>query len=145
MHIFQNLKTYGKPTNKDRLNEEPKKEAESWFDAFKGCLFAVVLFVGSIALLYGIGSAINSSEIGKDVLLIVGGVFVLGLVFYLSTPIFLIVWAFLSEGRVNRYLKVIITLILTIIIVGFVLYTCGSIGGGDTDIYEPGKLRPDRF
>ncbi len=75
MHIFQNIKTYDKPRNKDRLNEqkEPKKEPDSWFDAFKGCLFAIFLFVGSIALLYGIGSAVDSSEFGKDVLLIVGG------------------------------------------------------------------------
>ena len=148
MHIFQNIKTYDKPRNKDRLNEqkEPKKEPDSWFDAFKGCLFAIFLFVGSIALLYGIGSAVDSSEFGKDVLLIVGGIFVVGLVaFYLGTPTFLIVWAFLSEGKMNRYLKAIITLILTIIIVGFVLYTCGSIGGGDTNIYEPSKLRPERF
>jgi hypothetical protein len=89
MHIFQNIKTYDKPRNKDRLNEqkEPKKEPDSWFDAFKGCLFAIFLFVGSIALLYGIGSAVDSSEFGKDVLLIVGGIFVVGLVaFYLGTP-----------------------------------------------------------
>lgn len=46
MHIFQNIKTYDKPRNKDRLNEqkEPKKEPDSWFDAFKGCLFAIFLF-----------------------------------------------------------------------------------------------------
>ena len=70
MHIFQHLKTYDKPANKDRQNEqnEPKKETDSWFGAFKGCLFAIILFIGSIVLLYGICDAINSSEFGMNIL-----------------------------------------------------------------------------
>lgn len=145
MHIFQNLKTYDRPSHQGGL-KEPIKEPDSWFDAFKGCLFATALLVGSVALLYSIGSAINSSEIGKDVILIVGVIFVVGLVaFYLGTPVFLTFWAFLGRGKGNHYLKAIVVLILTLLVVGLVLYTCGTMGNSGTDIYEPGKLRPDKF
>lgn len=143
MHIFQNLKTYDRPSRQGG-RKEPIKEPDSWFDAFKGCLFAIVLLVGSVALLYGIGSAINSSEIGKDVILIIAIIFVVALVaFYLCTPVFLTFWAFLGKG--NHYLKSIVVLILTLLVVGLVLYTCGSMGNGGTEIYEPGKLRPDKI
>ena len=105
MHIFQNIKTYDRPSHQGR-QKKLLKEPDSWFDVFKGCLFAVVLLVGSVALFYGIGSTINSSEIGKDVILIVGTIFVVSLVaFYLCTPVFLIFWAFLGRGKGNRYLK----------------------------------------
>lgn len=145
MHIFQNLKTYDRPSHQGG-RKEPVKEQDSWFDAFKGCLFAIALLVGSVALIYGIGSAINSSEIGKDVILIVGIIFVVALVtFYLCTPVFLTIWAFLGRGKGNRYLKAIVVLILTLLVVGLVLYTCGSMGNSGTDIYEPGKLRPDKL
>lgn len=148
MHIFQHLKTYDKPANKDRQDEqnEPKKETDSWFDSFKGCLYAIILFIGSIVLLYGICDAINSSEFGMNILLIVGGLFVIGLVaFYLGTPVFLIIWEFLGKIVGNRYLKLILGIMITILIVGFLLYTCGAAGDGGTGIYEPGKLRPDKF
>lgn len=144
MHIFQNLKTYDRPSFKGR-GKEPEKEHDNWFGAFKGCLFAIVLFVGAIALLYGIGDIINSSEIGRDIILIVGIIFVVGLIFfYLGTPVFMTLWAFLC-GSKNRYLKIVLVLILTLLIVGLLLYTCGSIDDGGTNIYESGKLRPDRF
>lgn len=143
MHIFQNLKTYDRPSRQGG-RKEPIKEPDSWFDAFKGCLFAIALLFGSVALLYGIGSAINSSEVGKDFILIVGIIFVAGLVaFYLGTPVFLTFWAFIGKG--NRYLKAIVVLILTLIVVGLVLYTCGAMGSGGTELYEPGKLRPDKI
>ncbi len=145
MHIFQNLKTYDRPSRQGG-RKEPVKEPDNWFDAIKGCLFAIVLFVGSIAILYGVGSAIEYSEIGRYILIIVGILFVVGLVaFYLCTPVFLTFWAFLDKGRDNRYLKAIVVLFLTILVVGLVLYTCGSMGSGGTDLYEPGKLRPDKF
>ena len=145
MHIFQNLKTYDRPSRQGG-RKEPIKEPDSWFDAIKGCLFAIVLLVGSLALLYGICDAINSSELGKDVILIVGVIFVVGLVaFYLGTPVFLTFWAFLGEGKGNHYLKSIVVLILTLLVVGLVLYTCGSMGEGCVDIYEPAKLRPDKI
>lgn len=148
MHIFQNLKTYDKPTNKDRLNEqnEPKKEADSWFDAFKGCLYAIFLFIGSIVLLYGICSAINLSEFGKDIILLVGAIFVIGLVaYYLGIPVFLIIWEFLGKVVRYRYIKLMLVVMITILIVGFLLYTCVAIGDGGAGTYEPGKLRPDKF
>lgn len=144
MNIFQNLKTYDRPSHQSR-RKEPAKEPDSWFDAFKGCLFAIALLVGSVALLYGICSTINSSEIGKDIILIIGVIFVVGIVaFYLCTPVFLMLWAFLGRGKGNRYLKALVVLILTILVVGLVLYTYGSMGSG-SDMYEPGKLRPDKF
>jgi hypothetical protein len=40
MHIFQNLKTYDRPSRQGG-RKEPIKEPDSWFDAFKGCLFAI--------------------------------------------------------------------------------------------------------
>ena len=145
MHIFQNLKTYDRPSHQGG-RKEPAKEPGSWFDVFKGCLFAVVLLVGTVALFYGIGSTINSSEIGKDVILIVGIIFVVSLVvFYLCTPVFLTIWAFLGRGKGNRYLKRGVVLVLTLLVVGLLLYTCGSLGSDGTDIYEPGKVRPDKF
>ena len=145
MHIFQNIKTYDRPSHQGE-HKDPVKESDSWFDAFKGCLFAIALLFGSVALLYGIGSAINSSEVGKDFILIVGIIFVAGLVaFNLGTPVFLTFWAFLAKGKGNRYLKAIVVLILTLIVVGLVLYTCGAMGSGGTELYEPGKLRPDKI
>lgn len=145
MHIFQNLKKYDQPTYQGGC-KEPVKEPDSWYDAFKGCLLAIVLFFGSIALFYSIGSAIDSSETGKSVLFVVGILFVIGLVaFYLCTPVFLTFWAFLGKGRGNRYLKAFVVLILTLLVVGLFLYTWGSLGSDGADIYEPGKMRPDKF
>ena len=109
-------------------------------------MFAIILLVASIALLFGIGSAIDSSETGKNILFVVGILFVIGLVaFYLCTPVFLTAWEFFGGTKGNRYLRTIVVLILTLLVVGVFLYTCGSLGSGGTDIYEPGKLRPDKF
>ena len=145
MHIFQNTKTYDRPSPQGG-RKEPEKEPNSWVGAFKGCLFAIILLVASIALLFGIGSAIDSSETGKNILFVVGILFVIGLVaFYLCTPVFLTAWEFFGGTKGNRYLRTIVVLILTLLVVGVFLYTCGSLGSGGTDIYEPGKLRPDKF
>lgn len=144
MHIFQNIKTYDRPSPQGE-RKEPEKYPNSWLGAFKGCLFAIILLAGSIALLCGIGSAIDSSETGKSILFVVGILFILGLVaFYLGTPAFLMFWAFLDKGKGNKYVKLIIGLIITILVVGLILYISGSIGVG-TEYIEPGKMRPDRF
>lgn len=145
MHIFQNIKTYDRPSPQGG-RKEPEKEPNRWFDAFKGCLFAIVLFVGSIVLLYGIGSVINSSEIGKDFILVVGVIFILGIVvFYLCTPVFLTIWASIGGRKGNRYLKGVVALLLTLIVVGLILYIFGFMGNGGSELCEPGKLRPDKF
>lgn len=141
---LEELKRLGLTEEEYQERENKRIKKEKIHKHIKDVILAISVPLVLFLLYYGIPAFLSSSEIGKDVLLIVGGIFVVGLVaFYLGTPIFLTVWAFFSEGRGNRYLKVVITLILTIIIFGFILYTCGSIGGGDTDIYEPGKLRPD--
>ena len=145
MHIFQNLKTYDRPSPQGG-RKKTEKEPKSWFDAFKGCLFAIVLFVSSTVLLYGIGSVINSSEIGKNFILIVGVIFILGIMaFYFCTPIFLTIWASIGSRKSNRYLKAFVALLLTLIVVGLILYLFGFMGDGGSKLCEPEKLRPDKF
>ena len=145
MHIFQNLKTYDRPSPQGG-RKKTEKEPKSWFDAFKGCLFAIVLFVSSTVLLYGIGSVINSSEIGKNFILIVGVIFILGIVaFYFCTPIFLTIWASIGSRKSNRYLKAFVVLLFTLMVVGLILYIFGSMSNGGSELHEPGKLRPYKF
>lgn len=106
------------------------------------------IFMASVLFLiyYGIPAFLSSSEIGKGILIVVGIIFVVGLIaFYLCTPVFLTIWAFLNRGKGNRYLKALVAILLMLFVVGLVLYTCGSWDNGSTEIYEPGKLRPDKF
>ena len=124
--------------------EKKRKQKEKYLGYVKDVLMAICVPLILFLLYYGIPEFLSSLETGKDFILIVSIIFVVGLVaFYLGTPVFLTFWAFLGKG--NHYLKSIVVLILTLLVVGLVLYTCGSMGNGGTEIYEPGKLRPDKF
>jgi len=125
--------------------EKKRKQKEKILRYIKEVAFAISALLVLFLFYYGIPAFLSSSEIGKDIILIIGVIFVVGIVaFYLCTPVSLTLWAFLGKGKGNWYLKALVVLILTILVVGLVLYTCGSMGGG-SDMYEPGKLRPDKF
>lgn len=143
---MEELKRLGLSEDEFQKEEKQRLRKEKILMCIKGILMAICVPLVMFLLYYGIPSFLSSSEIGKDVLLIIGIVFVVGLVvFYLGTPIFLTLWAFLSEDKGNRYLKASIALILTLLVVGLVLYTCRPLSGEDTDIYDTEKLRPDKF
>ena len=143
---MEELKRLGITEEEYQKREKKKIQKENILRRVKDILFALSVPLILFLLYYGIPAFLSSSEIGKDFILIVGIIFVVGLVaFYLCTPVFLTLWAFFGRGKGNRYLKAIVVLILTLLVVGLVLYTCGSMGNGGTEIHELGKLRPDKF
>lgn len=143
---MEELKRLGLTEAEFKNREKKRQQKEKYLGYVKGALIAIFAPLVLFLLYYGIPAFLTSSEIGKDVFLIVGIIFVVALVaFYLCTPVFLTIWAFLGRGKGNRYLKAIVVLILTLLVVGLVLYTCGSMGNDGTEMYEPGKLRPDKF
>lgn len=142
---LEELKRLGLTEEEFQNREKKRKHKDKYLGYVKGVLMAICVPLILFLLYYGIPEFLSSLETGKDFILIVGIIFVVGLVaFYLGTPVFLTFWAFLGKGKGNRYLKAIVVLILTLLVVGLVLYTCGSMGSG-SDMYEPGKLRPDKF
>ena len=143
---MEELKRLGLTESEFKNREKKRLQREKYLGYVKGALIAIFAPLVLFLLYYGIPAFLSSSEIGKDFILVVGIIFVVCLVaFYLCTPVFLTFWAFLGKGKGNHYLKAIVVLILTLLVVGLVLYTCGSMGNGGTEIYEPGKLRPDKF
>lgn len=142
----EELKRLGLSEDEYQKKEKQRLQKEKIHKYVKGALMAICIPLVLFLLYYGIPYYLSSTEIGKDVLLIVGITFVIGLVmFYLGTPVFLIIWEFLGKVVGNRYLKLILGIMITILIVGFLLYTCGVMGDGGAGTYEPGKLRPDKF
>lgn len=142
---MEELKRLGITEEEYQERERKRIRKDKIIRNVKGIIVAICMLIVLFLMYYGIPAFLLSSEIGKDIFLIVGIIIVVGLVaFCLGTPVFLSVWAFKDRGKGNRYLTAIVVLILTLLVVGLVLYTCGSMGGG-ADIYEPGKLRPDKF
>jgi len=143
---MEELKRLGLTEAEFKNREKKRLQKEKYLGYVKGALIAILAPLVLFLLYYGIPAFLSSSEIGKDFILIVGVIFVVGIVaFYLCTPVFLTFWAFLGKGRGKRYQKAFVILILTLLVVGLVLYTCGSMGSGGAELYEPGKLRPDKF
>lgn len=143
---LEELKRLGLSEKEYQKKEKQRSQKEKILRHIKGALMAISVPLILFLMYYGIPSYLSTTEIGKDVMLIVGIIFVIGLVaFYLGTPVFLLIWKFLGRVVGNRYLKLILGIMITILIVGFLLYTCGAVGDGGTGIYEPGKLRPDKF
>lgn len=143
---LEELKRLGLSEKEYQKKEKQRSQKEKILRHIKGALIAISVSLVLFLMYYGIPSCLSTTEIGKDVMLIVGIIFVIGLVaFYLGTPVFLIIWEFLGKIVGNRYLKLILGIMITILIVGFLLYTCGSVGDGTVGTYEPGKLRPDKF
>jgi cation transport ATPase len=127
---------------KDRNRIRKRKYIDYAWGLFSIICVPMVLFL----LYYGMPEFLKSSGIGKEVLLIVGVIFVVVIVvFYLCAPVFMAFWSFLGGGKGNRLLKVVIALIITLLVVGLILSAFGYIGNGEVDIYEPGKLRPNKF
>lgn len=143
---LEELKRLGLSEKEYQKKEKQRLQKEKILRYVKGTLMAICVPLVLFLMSYGIPSYLSSTEIGKDVLLIVGILFVIGLVaLYLCAPVFLIIWEFLGKVVRNRYLKLVMGIMITILIVGFLLYTCGAIGDGGAGTYEPGKLRPDKF
>lgn len=121
---------------------ERKRKIKESLDSFG----AIVLLLGGIAVfIIGIVSE-DFREALKPIILAAGGIWLLFIFVMICTPVYLIINSFIQQSKWNKYLKVIISLLITlfvIAIIGVLLHTCYS--GGSSDYYEPGKLRPDKF
>lgn len=143
---MEELKRLGLTEEEYQKRESKRIRKEKFNKYAKNVLIAISVPLVLFLMYYGIPEYLSSSEVGKDVLLVIGIILVLGLIgFYLGVPVFHIIWNFISRGEGNRLLKIVVSLIIALLIVGLLLYTCGSLGNGGSEIYEPGKLRPDKF
>jgi cation transport ATPase len=103
------------------------------------------LLCGMALFVFGIVSQ-DFREAVKPVILSAGGIWLLFILVMICTPVYLIVNNFIQQTKWNKYLKVTVSLILTLIVLamfGLLFHTCNS--GGGSDYYEPGKMRPDKF
>ena len=131
--------------------QKKKRRKEKWenssWPAVLGCLMAIIGIVGGFGLLYGLGSLVEDSDFLKTGLLVAAGIWVFGLfVIYICSPVFFIIRGILEKNKFNSFIKTLIALIITSLIIIGCIYTCGKINKTSDDIYEPNvKMRPDRF
>ena len=105
----------------------------------------VVLLCGLALFITGIVSE-DFREAVKPIILTAGSIWLLFIFIMICIPVYLIINSFVQKSQWNKYVKVIVSLILSLLVVaiiGVLLHTCYS--GGSSDYYEPGKLRPERF
>ncbi|MCR5362705.1 MAG: coiled-coil domain-containing protein [Bacteroidales bacterium] len=106
----------------------------------------IVAFLGGIALfVFGIVSE-DFRKAVSPIILAAGGIWLLFIFIMVCTPIYLFINSFVSQTKCSKFVKVIVSLILTLLIlmiIGTLLHACCS--GCASDYYEPGKLRPDKF
>ena len=123
-------------------NAEKKREIKKTLDKYG----TILVLLGGIALfIIGIVSE-DFREAVKPIILTAGGTWLLFIFVMICIPVSFIINSFIQQSKWNKYLKVIISLLITLLviaIVGVLLHTCYS--GGSSDYYEPGKLRPERF
>ena len=131
--------------------QKKKCRKEKWenspWPAVLGCLLAIIGIVGGFGLLYGLGSLLEDSDFLKTGLLVVAGIMIFGLfVIYICSPVFLIIRGMLEKMQSKNFIKTLIALIITSLLIMGCIYTCGTINKTSDDIYEPNvKMRPDRF
>lgn len=134
MNIFRNL-TVESPSDRHRKylkergiteeefqkREERKRKWEALqekYGAPLGCICAIILICGGFTLMYYLGNLINSSEILKTIILVAGGIWILGLfLFYVVSPTFLVIIAFIEKLKWNKFTKIVVSIILTLFVV----------------------------
>lgn len=121
---------------------ERKRSRKEYFEKY-GTI--ALLLCGIAFFIWGVVSK-DFREVVKSIILTAGGIWLLFIFVMICTPVYLIVNNFVKQSKWNKYLKMIVSLMLTLIVLvllGVLLHTCYS--GGGSEYYEPGKLRPDRF
>ena len=105
----------------------------------------VALLGGIILFIFGIVSE-DFRETIKPIIHTIGGIWLIFIFIIICTPVYLIVYSLVKQSKWNKFVKVLVTLILTLIvltIIGVLLHTCCF--GDGSDYYEHGKLRPEKF
>ena len=105
-----------------------------------------VLLLGGIALFVGGVFSKDIRNVLKPIVLTAGGIWLAFIIIMLCAPVYLIIYSLIERSKWNKFIKVIVSVILTllvVVIIGLLLHTCFS--GGGSDYYEPGKLRPNKF
>lgn len=99
-----------------------------------GCLIVLSLFVGLPILAF--------SDVGKPILIILGIIWGLYLFGSILVPIAFFTYEAIKDSILNKALRILITILISIMIIGGIVYICGS---SNTEYHYNDAHRPERF
>lgn len=115
------------------------KESFSKYGTITALLVGFVIFV-----VYLVSEDFRNDV--EPIILMLGSIWLLYIFIMLCVPVYLLANNFIEHLKWNRFTKLIVALIITLLVVvaiGGLLHTCYS--GSGSDNYEPILLRPDHF
>lgn len=126
-----------------RINKEERKRKNK--DSLYKYATISALLGGIILFILGAVSE-DFRDALKPIVLAFGGVWLLFIFIMLCTPVFLIINSFFKHLKLKKYIRIILTIVLTIFVLVLIWLLLNTFySGGGSDYYEPGKLRPDKF